>query len=247
MQNLNYTNKGGTYQSGRPSYPGEVYAYLVKAASLTKGSPVTDVGAGTGLFTRGFFDYPVNVTCVEKDPDMLAQLKQNITGAVILEGTAEHLPLPDNSQQLITAATAFHWFDAEAFRLECRRVLKKDGFVALLWNNMDYSCPILTAQTDINRRLCPLFHGYRGLRIQSAETFAPFFADGKWETRKFANNMTVDAEGFLRRALSSSYAPNPGDANYEEYVRETNAAFETYAENGVAVIGMETACYLGRV
>ena len=247
MQNLNYKNKGVTYQSGRPSYPAEVYSYLFSAAGLYDGASVTDVGAGTGLFTKGFLPYSLNITCIEKDQDMLAQLKENITGATILEGSAEHLPLPDHTQQLITAATAFHWFDADAFRLECRRVLKERGFVALLWNNMDYECPILRSQTEINQRLCPLFHGYRGLRIQSAETFTPFFADGKWETRFFQNDMTVDADAFLRRALSSSYAPNPGDSNYEQYVQETNAVFAAHAENGLATIGMQTACYLGHV
>lgn len=46
-------------------------------------------------------------------------------------GTAEELPFPDGSVDLLTAASAAHWFDAERFIKEAIRVLKPRGCLAL--------------------------------------------------------------------------------------------------------------------
>ena len=36
----------------------------------------------------------------------------------------EHMAtMPDHSIDIVTAAQAFHWFDIEKFREECRRIL----------------------------------------------------------------------------------------------------------------------------
>jgi hypothetical protein len=34
----------------------------------------------------------------------------------------------------VTAAQAFHWFDVERSSLEFRRILRREGWVALIWN-----------------------------------------------------------------------------------------------------------------
>ncbi len=46
-------------------------------------------------------------------------------------GIAEELPFPDGSVDLLTAASAAHWFDAERFVKEATRVLKPRGCLAL--------------------------------------------------------------------------------------------------------------------
>jgi len=46
-------------------------------------------------------------------------------------GTAEDLPFPDGSVDLLTAASAAHWFDVEGFIKEAVRVLKPHGCLAL--------------------------------------------------------------------------------------------------------------------
>lgn len=48
------------------------------------------------------------------------------------KGTAEELPFPDGSVDLLTAASAAHWFDQQRFLLEAGRVLKPCGCMALL-------------------------------------------------------------------------------------------------------------------
>ncbi|XP_030846609.1 uncharacterized protein LOC115926182 [Strongylocentrotus purpuratus] len=47
-------------------------------------------------------------------------------------GRAEDLPTPDSSVDLITSATASHYFDWTEFRKEVNRVLKPNGCLAVL-------------------------------------------------------------------------------------------------------------------
>lgn len=48
------------------------------------------------------------------------------------KGTAEELPFSDGSVDLLTAASAAHWFDQSRFLAEAARVLKPRGCMALL-------------------------------------------------------------------------------------------------------------------
>ena len=52
-------------------------------------------------------------------------------------GTADELPFPDGSVDLLTATTAAHWFDAERFIKEATRVLKLRGCLALFGDGDD--------------------------------------------------------------------------------------------------------------
>jgi SAM-dependent methyltransferase len=57
---------------------------------------------------------------------------------------AERVSLETHSVDLVTAATAVHWFDLEAFYAEARRVLKLHGVLAV-WS---YSLPHIEPQVD---------------------------------------------------------------------------------------------------
>jgi ubiquinone/menaquinone biosynthesis C-methylase UbiE len=46
------------------------------------------------------------------------------------QGDAHSIPLPDASVDLITAASALHWFELPRFYKEARRVLKPHGCLA---------------------------------------------------------------------------------------------------------------------
>lgn len=51
-------------------------------------------------------------------------------------GTDSNTNLPDQSVDFITAAQAFHWFDAETFKKECKRILKPNGKVIIVYNSV---------------------------------------------------------------------------------------------------------------
>lgn len=53
------------------------------------------------------------------------------------QSSAESLPLESNSVDLMTVVTAIHWFDAQPFLLETRRVLQPGGTLAVLWTRRE--------------------------------------------------------------------------------------------------------------
>lgn len=54
---------------------------------------------------------------------------------------AESTGLPAASAHLVTAAQAWHWFDASAATAEATRLLAPGGVLALVWNTMDVTIP----------------------------------------------------------------------------------------------------------
>jgi len=54
-------------------------------------------------------------------------------------------------------------------------------------------------------------------------------------------------DGFVGRALSSSFAPQQGDGTYEEYIAAFASLFDKYAENGRLLYPYITRLFYGRV
>ena len=75
----------------------------------------------SGAFTAPFQDAAPwferrtghDVVAVEPLPEMLAHVRRVSPSARALEGSAENIPLDDESVDAVTAAQAFHWFDHE--------------------------------------------------------------------------------------------------------------------------------------
>ena len=127
------------YERARPGYPPEVARLLAERFALDPSKVVVDLGAGTGKFTREVITTGASVIAVEPVAEMRAQLQAAVPDARALAGTAEQIPLPDASADLVTAATAFHWFHLERALPEIHRVLRQGGGLAIVWNTRDES------------------------------------------------------------------------------------------------------------
>lgn len=127
------------YELARPGYPDEAVQALVDALGIAVGTRVCDVAAGTGKLTRLLVDLGASVIAVEPVAEMREQAHAVLPAAEVVDGTAEAIPLPDASVDVVTVAQAFHWFDAPAAFVEIARVLRPGGGLALLWNERDES------------------------------------------------------------------------------------------------------------
>lgn len=244
MNEQKFNGKAELYEKYRPSYPNELIDYLYENAKCDN---VADIGAGTGKFTRCLTSKPWRVTAVEPNGDMREKLAavENIT---IVNAPAENTGLPEHSFGLITAAKAFHWFDADKFKRECQRILAPNGKVAIIWNN-SVKEGLVARQKEICRKYCgDLIKNQEREGKRSAEDGDKFLRGGYFAellVREFSGERVLDRESFIGETLSRSYAPRKGDANYEPFVEELSALFSEFECGGKALIKTRIICYLG--
>lgn len=67
---------------------------------------------------------------------------------------AEELPFADTSVDLVTAMSAFHWFDRPRFLQEACRVLKPGGCLALLSYTLDMELSYAACCRDTLNQVC---------------------------------------------------------------------------------------------
>jgi SAM-dependent methyltransferase len=120
------------YAEHRPDYAQAAVQWACEAAPR-----VLDLGAGTGKLTATLVATGAEVTAVEPDPAMLAELRRTLPGVRALPGNAEAIPLPDAYVDAVVAGNAMHWFDMAVAGSEIARVLAPGGILAGLWNVMD--------------------------------------------------------------------------------------------------------------
>jgi SAM-dependent methyltransferase len=122
------------YERARPLYPESALSELAARCGVRPGTAVLDLGAGTGKLTRQLVAVGADVVAVEPATGMRRRLEAEVPGVPVLDGTAEAIPTPDASVQVVTAGQAFHWFDTRRALDEIARVLRPAGWLALLWN-----------------------------------------------------------------------------------------------------------------
>lgn len=127
-----------TYDNIRPEYPEELFSDLFNYANTINGNKAIEIGAGTGKATTPILNAGFDVTAVEIGKNMAALLlekfKSNNNFRVIVSAF-EDTSLEENNYDLIYAATAFHWVDAEIGCPKVLRLLKNGGVFALFRYN----------------------------------------------------------------------------------------------------------------
>jgi hypothetical protein len=69
------------------------------------------------------------------------------------------------------------------------------------------------------------------------------FFGGAMEVETFPNEQTFDFEGLKGRLLSSSYAPEPGDAQYEPMLAGLRELFDRHEQAGRVAFAYRTLVY----
>ncbi|MDR7240655.1 class I SAM-dependent methyltransferase [Neobacillus drentensis] len=245
-----FTDKAEVYEKYRPNYPNEYVEYLFAATMLNENSTIADIGSGTGILSRQLLKRNLTVIGVEPNDDMRKKAEQLLNENVrfiSVKGEAEQTTLRDKSVDLVTVAQAFHWFDKEKFRLECKRILKPQAKVALVWNSGDGASELNQKSAEICQKYCPNFKGFSGGIDETPEVYQQFFKDGTYEFKSFRNDLELDFEGFLGRYLSASYSPKKNEDEYENFRNALSNLFEKYSNNGQIIFPNITRSYLGKV
>ena len=140
-----FSSAADVYERARPSYPQNAIDWLVAKTDLGPGRTIVDLGAGTGKLTRLLVLSGARVVAVEP----IAEMRAYIEGAEVVDGTAEELPLPDGSTDVVAVAQAFHWFDHDRALPAIHRVLRDGGSLVLVWNMRDLDDPLQRGVEDL--------------------------------------------------------------------------------------------------
>lgn len=242
-----FDGRADVYAMGRPSYASEFIESLYTQFGFSNSSVIADIGSGTGKFAKQLIERGSFVHCVEPNEDMrnaaVKYLKQYDNFDVV-NGTETNTLLSDCSVDFVTVAQAFHWFDTVLFAEECKRILKPDGKVFLIWNRRDLSSEVNRRCFEICSLYCQNFKGFTGGMTKDSNRIKEFF-NNNYQYAEFDNPLFYDKEKFISRCLSSSYSLKKGDSRYEEYISELEEVFEQYSENGILNMKNKTVAYFG--
>lgn len=243
-----FTNRVENYVRYRPTYPAAAIDCLRDECGLGPGAAVADVGSGTGILTELLLQRGATVYGVEPNGAMRGAAEAALSGYpgfVSVDGRAEATTLPAASVDLITAGQAFHWFEPVGTRTEFQRILRPGGWVGLIWNARDEQSGGFAV--DYEALLNEYARGYRAVRRDAHfGKIDILFPDG-YERRVFRHERRLDYESVHGGLLSSSYAPLPGDPNYQPMIARLRAIFDDHQRQGFVNLAYETHLYLGRL
>jgi len=140
------------YAEHRPGYAEAAVRWALEPVRDGRPARVTDVGAGTGKLTATLVGLGAEVTAVEPDPQMLAELRRTMPEVSSVPGSAEEIPLPDASLDAVLAGQAMHWFDMDRALPEIARVLRPGGVLAGLWNVDDDRVGWVAGLAEMSKR-----------------------------------------------------------------------------------------------
>jgi SAM-dependent methyltransferase len=223
------------YERARPGYPEAAVRWLLGNETRE----VVDLGAGTGKLTRLLVALDHRVTAVEPLPEMLEHLRRAAPCANAISGSAESIPLPSESADVVVAAQAFHWFDHEAALPEIARVLRPRGRLALVWNTRDDRVPWMAR----------LSNAIGGESIEEWDVPAPVDASGLFgpvERTTFPHAQRLDRTGLRELVLSRSYCACLPPAEREPVLAEVDAIYDDVAGADGLELSYLTECFRAR-
>jgi SAM-dependent methyltransferase len=207
------------YAVGRPRYPADALRWCLPPDSRT----VLDLAAGTGIITAGLLDLGrslspgLDVIAVEPLPGMRALIP---TAALVVDGSAEAIPVDAAVADAVLVGQAWHWFDAPRAMGEAHRVLRRGGRLCALWNLLDDGDALTRSVADI-------IEADERADMALENPASPFGDDDRFgmaEHTIVAHRQQYDAERVLQFARSRSQSILSDDADRSEMLRRLRSA-----------------------
>jgi SAM-dependent methyltransferase len=199
--NDQFSRQSDVYAKARPTYPDALFEYL---SGLCKGHDLAwDCATGNGQAALSLKKHFSGVVATDASAEQIRQARA-AEGIRYYVATAYNSGLPDASVDLITVATAAHWFQLSDFYAEADRVLKKGGVLAL-WGYA--SCHV---SPEVNEVIDHLVHSllkndwpeeYRIVENGYRDIVLPY---SPLDTPRFTLTMSWDMEQLQNYMLSWS-------------------------------------------
>ena len=193
---LSFGNVAETYHRVRPAYSRPLLDSAQEALELDAGAHVLDLGAGTGRLTEELGRRFAEVVAVEPDERMRA------LHGTALAGSAEAIPLDDQSVDAVFVGEAFHWFDPASAIGELGRVLRPRGGLAIFWTHWwETEPPLPESALELLRE------PYQRFAAQRKPPWDDRFTDSPFESLRFERHeeaMVVERDELLELYSTTS-------------------------------------------
>ena len=207
-----FDNSVQSYEQSRPAYPDELYRDLLRFCPLDEHSRVLEIGIGTGKATAPILATGCRLTAIEPGENLAALAKAKFghrADFTLLVQTLQEFECPSETFDLIYAATAFHWIDADYGYPRVLELLKSGGVFARFAYHaaQDKSRPQLTAEIQklydrcMPRTGTPKEFGEADARALADVAVRYEFATAEHHLYRFPKDFTAD--GYM--CLLSTY------------------------------------------
>lgn len=227
MSKTDVSYEGGSYSKFRPSYSDEIYSLIYKFHDQNNGeyNIVVDVGTGTGQAAVELCKKFKRVYGI----DTLTEQIENATPRDNIEyqvGPGEDLSqFHDNSVDMITVGTAFHWFDHDKFFKEAKRVLKhKTGTLAVF----GYYFPVISNEPKANelvKNLIEKLEQYSNSNIRFIKSMYRDIAFPFNEQTWYITPKSEDITNISQPTAGSLMKASMTMENYNHYMKTASAYY----------------------
>jgi SAM-dependent methyltransferase len=246
---IRFSDRVENYVKYRPHYPKEIINFLKENCDLNEKSIIADIGSGTGISSELFLENGNSVFAVEPNYEMrnaAEKILSKYSNFISISGTAENTSLQSDSVDFIIAGQAFHWFDTEICKTEFKRILKKDGFVILLWNSRISKEGFMNEYEDLLIKFGTDYIAVNHENI-SDKDIEKFYFPEYFNKKIMMNFQELDYEGLKGRLLSSSYVPNEKSPEFPEMLKTLEKIFKNNSVSGTVKMEYETIVYTGKM
>lgn len=219
-----FGREAGRYAAHRPTYPRAAVNWLIGAESCD----VLDLGAGAGALTAVALAADHRVVAADPSAAMLRELIAASPAAAAVQSAAEALPFQSASFDVVTVATAFHWFDPVKALPEIARVLRADGRLSLTWTTRDERVEWVRRLGSLLRSVQPatLKGDWATGSVAGVERSALF---QPLEYAEFEFTQPLDRRGLLGLVASRSYVMALAERDRERLLAKVSDLHEEAA------------------
>jgi SAM-dependent methyltransferase len=245
-----FSNRVADYLRYRPHYPEGVLDFLRSKCDLAPAHTIADIGSGTGLLSKLFLKNGNQVFGVEPNQEMREAGEAYLAAYphfTSFNGSAEATTLADSCADFVTVGQAFHWFKPEPTRREFARILRPDGWVAIVWNDRRLSTTgFAVSYEDLLVRFGTDYSRVRD-SYPRTEDIRAFFWHEKFLTHQLPSSQHFDLESLRGRLRSSSYVPTEGDPKFAPMMAALDALFATHQHDGRVLMEFSTWVHVGQL